>query len=325
MPLAAFATQHRHTPLPGRGLGCYAQRMKARMNARLIVSQGRLADRTPGAPAGAALVGAALAERLGTLPRFVGAPEAPRTDEVEAALAHGAPTLHALGSEVTAALRAGAVPVIAGNKCPVALASLPAAAAAYPDLVVAWFDAHGDLNTPANSATGYLGGMVLAAACGLWRSGHGAGVDPANVVLVGARDLDPAEAELVAKHDVTVFTAAEAEPDRLRRFVAGRPLWVHLDLDVLEPGHVPLDYEVPGGLTPTGLRACLAALAGEQLVGLEVTEFEAPAAYAESWRLAPHWPPPEPDTATAAAVATVVRALEPLLAPLAPSLLAAAP
>lgn len=299
--------------------------MTARVRPQLLVSQGRLADRTPGAAAGAALLGAALAERLGATPRIVGVPEGPREDGFEAALMHAAPTLHALGAEVSAALGAGAVPVIAGNKCPVALASLPAAAAAHPDLVVAWFDAHGDFNTPASSGSGYLGGMVLAAACGVWESGHGAGVDPTNVVLVGARDLDPVEAELATQHGVTVLPPAEADPDRLRRFVAGRPLWVHVDLDVLEPGVVPLDYEVPGGLTPAGLRARLTALAGERLVGLEVTEFEAPAPYAQAWRSAPHWPPPAANEQTELAVATVVSVLEPLLATLAPALPAAAP
>lgn len=293
--------------------------MDSRVIPSVIVSLGRLADRTPGAAAGAALVGAGLAERLSTVPRAVGTPAAPKEDGFEAALAEAAPNLRALSVEVSAALELGAVPVMAGNKCPVGLASLPVAAAAHPDLAVVWFDAHGDFHTPATSASGYLGGMVLAAACGLWDSGHGAGVDPANVVLVGARDLDAAEAELLTKHGVTVLTPREADPDRLRSFVAGRPLWVHVDLDVLEPGHVPLDYEVPGGLTPDELRACLAALAGERLVGLEVTEFEAPAAYAAAWRAAPHWPPPAADASTAAAVATVMSALEPLLAPLADS------
>ena len=51
---------------------------------------------------------------------------------------------------------------------------------------VVWLDAHGDFNTPATSGSGYLGGMPLAAACGLWDSGYGAGVDPRAVVLSDA-------------------------------------------------------------------------------------------------------------------------------------------
>jgi arginase family enzyme len=40
-----------------------------------------------------------------------------------------------------------------------------------PDAKIVWFDAHGDFNTPETTPTGYLGGMVLSALCGLWESG----------------------------------------------------------------------------------------------------------------------------------------------------------
>ncbi|MFA5550801.1 MAG: arginase family protein [Trueperaceae bacterium] len=291
------------------------------MGFRVIVSQGRLADRTPGAVAGAALLGAALAERLGVSPRFVGVPAAPKLDRHEGALAEAEPTLLAVAEEVRAAFAAGSLPLIAGNKCPVALASLPVAAAAHTDLCVVWFDAHGDFHTPHTSDSGYLGGMVLAAACGLWSSGHGAGVNPRNVVLVGARDLDAAEAEFLALHGVTVLHPASVTEEALRRAVAGRPLWVHVDLDVLEPGFVPLDYEVPGGFSPVELRALLAVLPAGRLVGAEVTEFEAPVPGADA--VAQRRSGPErsaeaaaeagTSTATSAAVASVLHALGPLL------------
>jgi arginase len=48
-------------------------------------------------------------------------------------------------------------------------------------------DAHADYNTPASTPTGYLGGMVIAALCGLWDSGYGAGLAPDRTILVGAR------------------------------------------------------------------------------------------------------------------------------------------
>src|SRR6185436_5542052 len=67
------------------------------------------------------------------------------------------------------------------------------------DLAVLWLDAHADLNTPESSPSGHFHGMVLRTLLG---DGPAALVDrlarpltPAQVCLVGARDLDPPEAE----------------------------------------------------------------------------------------------------------------------------------
>ena len=48
-----------------------------------------------------------------------------------------------------------------------------------PDVRIVWLDAHGDFNTPETSASGYLGGMCLAAACGRWDAGSATAFDPA--------------------------------------------------------------------------------------------------------------------------------------------------
>jgi arginase family enzyme len=49
---------------------------------------------------------------------------------------------------------------------------------------------------------------------------------------------------------------------------------VHLDCDVLEPGIVPLEYQVAGGLSLDDLRACATVLAQRKILGIEVAEFE---------------------------------------------------
>jgi arginase len=64
-------------------------------------------------------------------------------------------------------------------------------------------------------------------------------VDAANVVLIGTRDLDPLEATLIAQSPMTVLRPAEARTrleaalDELRSRV--REVYVHVDLDVLDP------------------------------------------------------------------------------------------
>ncbi|MDA0646043.1 arginase family protein, partial [Nonomuraea ferruginea] len=90
----------------------------------------------------------------------------------------------------------GGFVVTVGGDCGVELEPVAAARRAYGDrLVVVWFDAHGDLNTPESSPSGAFHGMVLRALVDEGPRGLTAdpGVDPRRVVLAGVRDLDPGE------------------------------------------------------------------------------------------------------------------------------------
>ena len=88
------------------------------------------------------------------------------------------------------------------------------------------------------------------------------GLRLSNVVLVGARDLDPHEKELIAAGQLKVVETGPNLPARLAAAVGMRDVYVHLDCDVLEPGIVPIEYQVSGGLSLDDLRAC-ATIAGE--------------------------------------------------------------
>jgi arginase len=205
----------------------------------------------------------------------VGTPEPPTGGDWGSALPAALPALRELGAAHDAALERGGVPVCALSRCSASLATLPNVARRHPGTRVVWLDAHGDLNTPDPSGEGYLGGLVLTAAAGRWDSGLGAGMDLADVVLVGARDLDPPEQALV--DDGTVALAAgPGLLDDLDRHVADRPVYLHLDCDGLQPGTVPTEYAVPGGLDLDALAAVARRLARNPLVGLEIAEFEAP-------------------------------------------------
>ncbi|MEX5719034.1 arginase family protein [Geodermatophilus maliterrae] len=56
--------------------------------------------------------------------------------------------------------------------------------------------------------------------------------------------------------------------------IAGRPVHLHIDCDVHDPGLFTTDYVVPDGLTLDDLRACATAVAGSEVIGIEVAEFE---------------------------------------------------
>jgi arginase family enzyme len=241
---------------------------------QVLVFQGRAGDHNDRGMAGAAVVGAALSGRLGVEPVVVGTPEPATGGSWETELPAALPALRALAAAHAGILAAGDVPVSALSRCAAGLATVPTVAARHPDARVVWLDAHGDLNTPAQSASGYLGGLVLSAAAGWWDSGLGAGLDPANVVLVGARDLDAAEQALV--DDGTIALASGPDLlDVLDRHVGEHPVFVHLDCDVTEPGLLPTEFSVPGGLDLAALRAVAERLAQNPLAGLEIAEFEA--------------------------------------------------
>lgn len=241
----------------------------------LIVSQGRVADRTDGALVGARRTASALSDLLGLTPTVVGTPAPAVTDDWSVSLPAAEGTLLGLRDAVGAAIDADTIPLLATNTCAASLGTLPTVAARHPDAVVLWIDAHGDFNTPASTDSGYLGGMVLAAACGLWDSGHGAGLDPRQVIVVGGRDIDETEGELLADAGVTVLAPAESTPERVIELVDGRPVWIHVDWDVLEPGYIPAAYRVSAGLLPHQIAAIFAALPIGSVRGVELAEFEA--------------------------------------------------
>jgi arginase len=242
----------------------------------LIVYQGRAGDRNPRGTAGAQMLGAALARRLKLSPTVVARPQAPLATTLwDEQLAAAREDLHALRDTLHAQMSKGARCISAMGRCAAGLATIPVVARHHPHACVVWFDAHGDSNLPSSNVEPYLGGMVITGAAGYWDSGLGSGLSMSNVVLVGARDLDPHEKQLVESGVLKVLAPAPDLPARLAAAVGARDVYVHLDCDVLEPGQVPIEYEVPGGLTLEGLHACARELARRKVVGVEIAEFEA--------------------------------------------------
>jgi arginase len=124
-----------------------------------------------------------------------------------------------------------------------------------------WLDAHPDFNTPETTRSGSLGGMPVAVATGraLHRLRLDAKLDPPiadrYVVMGGVRLTDPLEQHLLEESQIAqvgVDDLRRATPavfeqlDRLSRTTD--KLYVHIDMDVLDPrevmGH---GNKVPGG------------------------------------------------------------------------------
>ncbi|SFN75824.1 arginase family protein [Xenorhabdus japonica] len=241
----------------------------------LIVSQGRVADRAARMIEGAARTAKALEKRYGTQSYFIGKSAPPANDDWSISLPQAKETLVELRQAIETSIKGNNRTVMLANTCSASLASLPIVAREHPEAVVLWIDAHGDFNTPETTKSGYLGGMVLSAACGLWDSGHGSGLCSEQVILVGARDIDPAEYELLQKAGVRIIPPTEATPRNILNAIDGSPVWIHIDWDVLEPGFLPADYTVPNGMLPSQIQTIFEEIPLEQILGIELAEFNA--------------------------------------------------
>jgi arginase len=186
----------------------------------------------------------------------------------EEGLARGLPALEA-------AVEAAGGPLALLGECTLAPAVVAGLRAEHPDLALVWIDAHGDLNTPATTPSGFLGGMPFAVLLG-WCHDElrvAAGLDPPlpeeRAALVGARDLDPGEQEAIARSRLVV---ADDVAGALAGLPAGAPLHVHLDGDVLDPDDSPgVDFPAHGGWRLPHLVDEMAALAATgRVVGVSL-------------------------------------------------------
>ncbi|MCS7006096.1 MAG: arginase [Gaiellaceae bacterium] len=197
-------------------------------------------------------------------------------------------TCRRLADLVAEAARRGAVPLVLGGDHSVALGTLGGLARVYGPGGLLWIDAHADVNTPDTSPSGNIHGMVLAAVLGIAGDAFASdawslpAVDPKRVVLLGVRELDEREPELLRMTGVRVYTMSEIDRIGIERAVrealdrVGGPGFVHLSLDVdaLDPEIAPgVGTPVRGGLTYREAHLALELVAEADLVrSLEVVE-----------------------------------------------------
>ena len=159
------------------------------------------------------------------------------------------------------------------------------------ELGIIWFDGHSDFNTPETTTSGFLDGMGLAIATGgCWKTmaltipGFRP-VPEANAVLVGSRDIAPAERERLRQSDATLVEAGLVRSRGLRDALGNaldelrarvRRVYVHLDLDVLDPDGAPAnEFAPPEGLRPEELEEGIREIQGRfTLAGVGVASYD---------------------------------------------------
>jgi arginase len=166
------------------------------------------------------------------------------------------------------ALEKGGLPLVLGGDHSLASGSVAATAEFVrredKPLGLLWVDAHGDMNTPSSSTSGNVHGMPLASLLGpeppeLSRiGGFSPKVTADKTVLIGIRNLDDREKELMRESAVTVFTMKDIDRSGIATIVeralaiAGdgtAGIHVSFDLDVCDPTIAPgVGTPVKGGL-----------------------------------------------------------------------------
>lgn len=160
----------------------------------------------------------------------------------------------------------GNFPIVLGGDHSIAIGTLAGLADRYDNLGVIWYDAHADLNTADTSPSGNIHGMPLAVSIGLGHEalvnirGFAPKIKPENVVIIGARSVDPGERELIKEKGIKVFSMHEIDKlgmsevmtQTIQYFQDRKVDGVHLslDLDGLDPLYTPgVGTPVAGGIS----------------------------------------------------------------------------
>lgn len=171
-----------------------------------------------------------------------------------------------LAKLVDETLKQNGLPLILGGDHSIALGSIAGTSKHYQNLGVIWIDAHGDVNTSETTPSGNIHGMPLAASMGFGEESlvniyeNKVKLKTKNVVLVGVRDLDEGEVELLNRENITYYSMNEVKEKGMgkilqeikKKFEDNKVDGVHIsfDLDSLDPTVVSgVGTPVENGLT----------------------------------------------------------------------------
>jgi arginase len=198
-----------------------------------------------------------------------------------------------LRQRVRAALREGDVPLVLGGDHSVAVGTVSGVSQFYRErgqgIGLIWVDAHADMNTPDSSPSGNVHGMPLSALLGMGADdfvrlgGFYPKVDKNAVCLLGIRNLDEKEKDIVRRSGVHAYTMRDIDEMGMARVAAEvielasagtAGFHVSFDLDGMDPSIVPgVGTPVRGGINWREANLLMEMVAdAKRMLSLEVTE-----------------------------------------------------
>ena len=154
-------------------------------------------------------------------------------------------------------------PVILGGDHSIAAGSVSASLTHLGKIGIIWVDAHADFNDDKITPSGNIHGMPLSSLCGLGPDSlvrfSAARASTKNVVIVGARSIDPDEKDKLREAGVTVFSISDVHGMGIRAVMqkavdiaseGTKSVHLSFDMDALDPVHAPgVGTPVLNGLT----------------------------------------------------------------------------
>jgi len=198
-----------------------------------------------------------------------------------------------LAQMVEAALSDDTIPVILGGDHSIAIGSVAGVASYYQKqgqkIGIVWLDAHSDVNTPESTPSGNIHGMPLAALLGRGSkelthiAGFAPKVLPENVVIIGARSVDPPERELLKELNIRVITMSELDERGMATVMKEAVeiatkgtvgFHVTMDMDFIDPFYAPgVGTPERGGATYRESHLAMEKLADSgKVLSVEITE-----------------------------------------------------
>ena len=167
--------------------------------------------------------------------------------------------------KVSEAIKEGVVPLILGGDHSLGIGSLAGLASNGRCFGLIWFDTHGDYNSLDTTSSGNIHGMSLAVANGIGAQeltsigGRQKKVREENTVIIGAREIDSQEREMLHQSKITVFTMRDIDQWGMKEVVnrsiqiaseGTDGIHISFDLDVIDPEEAPgVGTPVIGGIT----------------------------------------------------------------------------
>ena len=194
---------------------------------------------------------------------------------------------------VRRSLEQGEVPVVLGGDHSIAIGTVAGVSEHFRGsgqaVGLIWIDAHADMNTPESSPTGNIHGMPLATLLGMGHprlveiGGFWPKVKKQNVALIGIRDIDATERDIVVKSGIHAYTMRDVDERGMRAIIqeaigyatdgtAG--FHVSFDLDGMDPRDVPgTGTPVRGGISWREANLLMEMVSDTgRMTSLEITE-----------------------------------------------------